>query len=198
MKWTFMKYVNRTAIALCAILLITACSDNKSGGQNESSQVIVSAEDAAAASTDPLMLEIRTMESRTKQDSAIDRAAGLRLLRAYQDYYNKHPEDTVAINYLFEAGRVAVALEKYDKAVELLANFHDGSPNRQRRAEAAYLVAFVYDTHLHLPGKATTQYNKVIELYPESPWAAQSRQALQLVGKSDEEILKFIKEKNPS
>jgi hypothetical protein len=37
-----------------------------------------------------------------------------------------------------------------------------------------------------------------MELYPESPWAAQSRQALQLVGKSDEELLQFLKEKNPS
>jgi hypothetical protein len=60
------------------------------------------------------------------------------------------------------------------------------------------LVAFVYDNHLHLPSKATTQYNKVIELYPESPWAEQSRQALRLVGKTDEEILQFLKEKNPS
>jgi hypothetical protein len=49
-----------------------------------------------------------------------------------------------------------------------------------------------------MPAKATTQYNKVIELYPESPWAEQSRQALHLVGKSDEEVLQFLKEKNPS
>ena len=198
MKWMFMNTMNRIAAIMVALLALVACSDSKTGGENEPSQVMVSAEDAAAASTDPLMLEIRTMENRTKQDSTMDRASGLRLLRAYQDYYNKHPEDTVAINYLFEGGRVAVALGKYEKAIELLANFHDGSPNRQRRAEAAYLVAFVYDTHLHLPGKATTQYNKVMELYPESPWATQSRQALHLVGKTDEEILKFLKEKNPS
>jgi tetratricopeptide (TPR) repeat protein len=198
MKSMHMNYVNGIAVVMVALLTMASCSDNNTGSESESSQVMVSAEDAAAASTDPLMLEIRTMENRTRQDSTMDRASGLRLLRAYQDYYNKHPEDTAAINYLFEAGRVAVALGKYEKAIELLANFHDGSPNRQRRAEAAYLVAFVYDTHLHLPGKATTQYNKVIELYPESPWAAQSRQALQLVGKSDEEILKFLKEKNPS
>ena len=182
------------AIVSCMV----ACSNGSDSKGAEDSTTLASADDAAKASTDPLMLEIRTMEARTRKDSVLDRAAGLRLLRAYQDYYNKHPQDTAALNYVFEAGRVAVALEKYEKAIELFANFHDGSGNRQRRAEAAYLVAFVYDTHLHLPSKATAQYNKVIELYPESPWATQSRQALPLVGKSDEELLQFLKDKNPS
>jgi tetratricopeptide (TPR) repeat protein len=188
-------YVISTLIVVSLVLY--SCGNAGEQG-NGSSTTLATAEEAAESTVDPLMLEIRAMEARTKKDTTLDRAAGLRLLRAYQDYYNKHPQDTSALNYLFEAGRVAVSLEKYDKAVELLANFHDGSPNRQRRSEAAYLVAFIYDTHLHMPAKATTQYNKVIELYPESPWAEQSRQALHLVGKSDEEVLQFLKEKNPS
>ena len=49
-----------------------------------------------------------------------------------------------------------------------------------------------------LPKDATKQYNKVIELYPNSTWAVQAKQALHLVGKSDEELLRFLKEKNPS
>jgi tetratricopeptide (TPR) repeat protein len=181
-----------------AMAMLVSCSGDANKNMGEKTTTLASVEDAASESVDPLMLEIRAMETRTQKDSAMDRATGLRLMRAYQDYYNKHPQDTVALNFIFEAGRVAVSLEKYDKAIELLANFHDGSANRHRRAEAAYLVAFIYDTHLHLPSKAITQYNKVIELYPESPWAGQSRQALQLVGKSDEEILQFLKEKNPS
>jgi hypothetical protein len=182
----------------CALALaLASCANEEAGAKKEESTTLATAQ-APDKALDPLMLEIRSMEARTRKDTVMDRAAGLRLLRAYQDYFNKHPQDTVALNYLFEAGRVAVSLEKYDKAVELFANFHDGSANRVRRAEAAYLVAFVYDNHLHLPSKANTQYNKVIELYPESPWAGQARQALHLVGKTDEEILQFLKEKNPS
>ena len=182
-------------VATCGMLF--SCANGDQQATSEDTTTLASVDDAKSA-TDPLMLEIRSMEARTRNDSVLDRAAGLRLLRAYQDYYNKHPQDTIALNYLFEAGRVAIALDKPEKAVELLANFHDGSANRVRRAEAAYLVAFVYDTHLHLTQKAVTQYNKVIELYPESPWAEQSRQALFLVGKTDEELLQFLREKNPS
>ena len=182
---------------LCAAIFLSGCSDSSSEGAQSADSGeprVVTGESV----TDPLLLEIRDMEKRTRKDTVLDRAAGLRLLRAYQDYYNKHPQDTAAVAYLFEAGRVADALGKYDKAIELLANFHDGTTNRQRKAEAAYLVAFIYDSHLHLPNKAKTQYTKVIELYPESPWADQARQALPLLGKSDEELLQFLKEKNPS
>ncbi len=179
------------------VLILWGCADaSPEGAADSESGTSVIANPQAI--TDPLLLEIRDMEKRTRNDSVLDRAAGLRLLRAYQDYYNKHPQDTTAIYYLFEAGRVADALGKYDKAIELLANFHDGSTNRGRKAEAAYLVAFIYDAHLHLHRKARTQYEKVIELYPESPWAIQARQALPLLGKSDEELLQFLKEKNPS
>lgn len=180
---------------MCAIMLTSCGGDDASTAPKE--EVIETAADPRKA-IDPLLIEIRSMESRAKKDTVLDRTVGLRLLRAYQDFYNKNPQDSLALSFLFEAGKVADAMGKYDKAIELLANYHDGISNVERKAEAAYLVAFIYDAHLHLPTKATKQYNKVIELYPNSIWAEQSKQALHLVGKSDEELLQFIKEKNPS
>jgi len=147
---------------------------------------------------DPALVEIRSMEQRARKDTVLDRTTGLRLLRAYQDYYNRNPQDSLALSFLFEAGKVADALGKYDKAIELFANYHDASKDVSSKAEAAYLVAFIYDAHMHQSKDATKQYNKVIELYPNSTWAGQAKQALHLVGKSDEELLRFLKEKNPS
>jgi tetratricopeptide (TPR) repeat protein len=192
-----MKNLKYYLLVVGAAWLCIGCSESSESNQLQE-KTLATAEKPSDVVTDPLLFEIKTMEARTQKDSVLDRAAGLRLLRAYQDYYNKHPQDTLALNYLFEAGRVADALGKYDKAVELLANYHDGSANVQRRAEAAYLVAFIYDAHMHMSSKAVKQYNKVIELYPQSPWAQQARQSLPLVGKTDEELLQFIREKNPS
>ena len=168
-------------------------------GQEES---VVSTEESApqlkgdATNVDPLMIEIRDMEAKAKLDSVMDRNVGLRLLKAYQEYYNKHTEDSLGLACLFQAGRVADALGKYQKAVDLLVNYHEAIPNKERKAEAAYMVAFIYDAHLHDAKKATEHYNKVIELYPGTIWADQSMGALQLVGKSDEELLRFLEEKN--
>jgi TolA-binding protein len=136
------------------------------------------------------------METRSKKDSVIDRTVGLRLLRAYQTYYNQHPQDSLGKSFLLDAARVADAMGKYDKAIELLGNYHDAVEDKSKKAESAYLVAFIYDAHLKNEKKAIDYYNKVIDLYPDSPWAQQAKSALHLVGKSDEELLEFLKEKN--
>lgn len=178
------------------VLTNFSCGESNTPAAGEK-QVIETVTDSKPA-LDPSLVEIRSMEQRARKDTVLDRTTGLRLLRAYQDYYNRNPEDSLAMSFLFEAGRVADALGKYEKAIELFANFHDGTKDVTRKAEAAYLVAFIYDAHLHQTKEATKQYNKVIELYPNSTWAVQAKQALHLVGKSDEELLRFLKEKNPA
>jgi len=146
--------------------------------------------------TDPLLIEINDMEEKAKSDTVFDRNTGLRLLHAYQTYYNQHGRDSLSLHYLMEGARVADALGKYDKAIELLINYHDLIPDNNRKAEAAFLVAFIYDDHKKDAEKAIEYYNRVIEFYPKSEWAQQAKSALHLVGKSDDDLIKFLDEKN--
>ena len=176
-------------------MLFSACSDPVTPPTSEIPDVKPQY-DADPNNVDPMLIEIRDMEKKAGMDSVLDRNVGLRLLKAYQDYYNKHPNDSLGMAYLFEASRVADAMGKYQKAVDLLVNYHDGIANMEKKAEAAFMVAFIYDAHLHNTKKAIEFYNRVIQLYPLSPWAEQAKGALHLVGKSDEELLNFIKEKN--
>ena len=143
-----------------------------------------------------LQSEIDKLEIRSKSDSALSRPEALRLLNIYQDRYNLIPADSVAIAGLFEAARIADGLGKFDKAIELLGVFHDATSSPDKRAEAAFLVAFIYDAHLKNANKATDYYNTVIQLYPASTWAQQAKDALHLVGKSDEELIRFLEEKS--
>lgn len=190
-----MKLMRSIAVLLISVSLL-GCGEGEQQSAQEK-EVLETAEVRKPA-VDPALIEIRSMEQRARKDTVLDRTTGLRLLRAYQDYYNRNPKDSLALSFLFEAGKVADAMGKYDKAIELFANYHDASKDISRKAEAAYLVAFIYDAHMQRAKDATKQYNKVIELYPNSPWAVQAKQALHLVGKSDEELMRFLKEKNPS
>lgn len=140
--------------------------------------------------------EIEKLELRSKSDSALTRPEALRLLNIYQDRYNLTPSDSISISGLFEAARIADGLGKFDKAIELLGVFHDATKDSDKRAEAAFLVAFIYDAHLKNVNKATDYYNKVIQLYPTSSWAQQAKDALHLVGKSDEELIRFLEDKS--
>jgi tetratricopeptide (TPR) repeat protein len=157
-------------------------------------------ESPAVGNTSPalssLQSEIHALELRLKSDSALTRPEALRLLNIYQDRYNLIPRDSAAISGLFEAARIADGLGNFDKAIELLGVFHDTSLNPERRAEAAFLVAFIYDAHVKNAGKATDYYNKVIEMYPASSWAQQAKDALHLVGKSDDELIRLLEEKS--
>ena len=159
-----------------------------------------SSQKPANESTSPalsaLQSEIEKLEQRAQSDSALTRPEALRLLNIYQDRYNQIPRDSIAISGLFEAARLADGLGKFDKAIELLGVFHDATLNLDKRAEAAFLVAFIYDAHLKDVIKATNYYNKVIQLYPSSNWAQEAKAALHLVGKSDDELIRFLEEKS--
>ncbi|MBX7051891.1 MAG: hypothetical protein K1X54_07635 [Flavobacteriales bacterium] len=191
-----MKNVLPFFICLFACMLLLASCGNQSETPQDAEDHSMPQMTGDASNVDPLMIEIRDMEAKAKRDSVMDRSVGLRLLKAYQDYYNKHTTDSLGLACLFEAGRVADALGKYQKAIDLLINYHDAIANKERKAEAAYLVAFIYDAHIHDAKKATEQYNKVIELYPGTLWADQATHALSLVGKSDEELINMLEEKN--
>jgi tetratricopeptide (TPR) repeat protein len=141
--------------------------------------------------------DIEKMETQVKAGGdSVDRALANQLLRSYQDYFNKAEKDSIAYEYLFKASTLADGIGKYPKAVELLVNFHDGVKSVDRRAEAAYLIAFIYDAHIKNPEKAALYYNKVIETYPTSKWALQATDALKIVNMSDADLIKFLQEKN--
>jgi tetratricopeptide (TPR) repeat protein len=141
--------------------------------------------------------DIEKMETQVKQGGdSVNRTLANQLLRSYQDYYNKAEKDSIAYEYLFKASTLADGIGKYPKAVELLVNFHDGVKSVDRRAEAAYLIAFIYDAHIKDTEKAALYYNKVIETYPTSKWAQQAADALKIVNMSDADLIKFLQEKN--
>ncbi len=178
-----------------AVLMLAACgnSDENAGGTTGSGEKTMQ---DAINSKDAVLLEIIDLESKVNSDTAFDRTRALRLFRVYQDYYNQHPKDTVAGNYLFEAANLAQKLDKNQRAIELFVNFHDGFRNSDRCDDAVYNVAYIYDAKLNDKKKAAEYYNKVIEMYPQSMWAEQARGSLQILNMTDEELIKFLREKN--
>jgi outer membrane protein assembly factor BamD (BamD/ComL family) len=135
-------------------------------------------------------------EEMASSKDSLPRTVATDLLAHYVDYINAYHNDSLSPRYTYEAANVAAGLGKFQKSIELLSNYHEGYPNAKDRDKAVYLIGFLYDSQLHDDDKAIKYYNKVIELYPNSPYAQQAKDALQWVGLSDEEILKKIEEIN--
>lgn len=195
-----MHYGNSIFIKFLApvilLTVIASCGNDAGNTTPDDFERTKNSGSAADNTTDPTLIEIRDLEQKNKNNPDPDKATLLRLLKAYQEYYNRHSTDTVAGNYLFEAANIAQKLDKHQKAIELFTNFHDGFPKSSRCDKAAYNIAYIYDEKLNDKKNAELYYNKVIELYPNSMWAGEARAALKILNMSDEELIRYLEEKN--
>lgn len=181
------RLLNKVGL-ICLVIFLAACGDDK--GTN-------SADDIKAAQKETWAKEIIELEEKmASSKDSLPRTVATDLLAHYVDYINAYHSDSASVRYTYEAANVAAGLGKFQKSIELLTNYHEGYPNAKDRDKAVYLIAFLYDSQLHDEKSAIKYYNKVIELYPNSPYAQQAQDALRWVGLSEEEILKKIEEIN--
>jgi len=140
-------------------------------------------------------------EAETKMRAGLDKpfdaevAGGL--IKAYLDYANAFPGDTLAPDYIFRAGEIATRAGSYDQAIMLFHNVSDKYPEYKYVVEALYEEAMIYDSKL--PGqaeKARPIYEQIIRNYPKNKLAEDSKVAITHLGKSDEELVKEFEKKN--
>ena len=132
-----------------------------------------------------------------KKGDVLDRELAKDLVSRYIKYHNQYHADTLSGEYMLRAASLSTGIGEYQQAIDLLINFYDGYPNSKRRPEAAYTVAFIYDAYLQNPDKAALYYQAVIDNHPDSRYAQEAEASLRLVGKSNEQILEFLKQNNP-
>ncbi|MBL7942829.1 MAG: hypothetical protein JNM00_08690 [Flavobacteriales bacterium] len=173
-----MKYIG---ILFALVVLCTACGEKK----NPHGEIPV--KPTAAELSD----EITRIETLLK-DSANNKTIASELMRKYQDFYNFYPDDQHSANYLFRAADVARGMKKPKVCIDLLTTLHDAFPSNPRRDQVAFLVAFEYEQGLRDTVTAKAHYQKVIELYPESPWAREAETNLTLLEMTEAEMLEFL------
>lgn len=129
-------------------------------------------------------------------DTKIDKVKGHELMRSYLDYTNTYRDDSIAGVYLFKAGDVARNLGRYKQAISILTNLHDGFPKHTKKAETAFLIAFIQDNDLHDREMAKKAYENVIKLYPEHTLASDAQARIQTLYMTDEEMIEMFRKKN--
>lgn len=139
---------------------------------------------------------IAQLEAKVEADTMrMDFNARKQLLSRYAEFSNEFREEELTPEYLFRAAKLAVEMGKSKNAIEYLTNLHDGFPKYERKIEAAFLVGFIYENMLNDRPSAQKAYEKVVELYPESPWAQDAKASINLLYLTDEQkIEKFMKQ----
>lgn len=106
--------------------------------------------------------------------------------------------DSISPLYLIKAAQLSQTLKKLEMSEKYLKKIIEEYPKSKFIPAAKFLLAQYYadSKMLNQPEKAKDLLNDIIREYPQTVWAENAAAALQWVGKSDEEIMKHIKEKN--
>lgn len=159
------------------------------------------APDPAQAAKEKRIAELKTNIERleattTSEDGVLNRGVANELVKNYKDYYNQNASDTLAGEYLFRAASMTTALGKPKEAIELLATYYDNYKTASKRADAIYLMGYLYDNEVGDKEKAREMYQKTIDVFPQSIWAKEAKSAMAIMHMSDEELIKFLEEQN--
>lgn len=106
--------------------------------------------------------------------------------------------DSLSPEYLFKAAQLSQTLNKIEMSEKYLKKIIQDYPKSKLIPAVKFLLAEYYaDVNLlNQPQKAKELFNNIIKEYPHTVWAQNAAAALQWIGKSDEELLKELKQKN--
>ena len=141
--------------------------------------------------------EIKDIESTTFSESGLIDAKGVdALIAAYESFANDFPTDSLAPDYLFKAGDVAMNTNRSNKAIELYDRIITNFGSYHKAPEALFLKGYVYENNLGRLDKAQAIYEEFLEKYPDNEFADDAEVSLKYLGKSPEELIEIFQQEN--
>ncbi len=170
-----MKRIIAGTAAVCLVLMMASCASPRS----------------------EKLQEIKDIESTTFSESGLIDAKGVdALIAAYESFANDFPGDSLAPDYLFKAGDVAMNTNRSNKAIELYDRIITKFSSYDKAPEALFLKGYVYENNLGRLDKAQAIYEEFIEKYPDNEFADDAEVSLKYLGKSPEELIEIFQKEN--
>lgn len=114
------------------------------------------------------------------------------LLEAYDEFIINFQQDSLAPEYLFRAGKLALKIKKTSIAEEYLKLYLANYPKSIHEDDVLFGLANIYENQMMDIETAEKYYNRVIAEYPDSKYAVLAKQSLGFLGKTADEILDMI------
>lgn len=143
-----------------------------------------------------LLKQIKEVETDLYNKDNFNREKGIQLVDLYASFFEKFPDDTLADNYLYKAGEIAMNVNLGQRSVAYFNKVIAQYPNFDKIPECIFLKAFVFENQLNNIEKAGEHYSEFIEKYPNHPLVKDAEASLRFLGKSPEELVKIFQEMN--
>lgn len=178
-----MKLKKNSLLVAVTVLMCSCGSDEKTADQSVTSR-------------QELIDAIKKTEKELFASIQVDNTKGNIMIANYIDFANQFPKDTLTPVFLFKAAEVATATGQYPQALEYYKRITDNFKDYKFYVESLYLQAYLLDNFLNNDARAKEVYEQVIQKYPDSNFSKDSKDAINNLGKTDEQLIEEFKKKN--
>lgn len=144
----------------------------------------------------PKEKQIDRIKSLELSDSSFNVNIMNELNTAYIDFTEKYPDDAHTPEYMLKAAQRSSVLGKPNESIALFNKIIEKYSNSNFCEEALFLKAYTYENNLNESDKAKQAYEEFIKKYPKSQLVEDAKLSLQNVGKSPEELLEGLSDKD--
>lgn len=186
-------------VALIVFFLFYNCSGNKEeAGQTNAVKTESANNPSLTNDCRTLYLDALKNDSIILSATQIDVTVANKAIKAFADFAEYCGSDSLAPVFLLKAGQIAQSINNMPQAKVSYERVIQDFPNFKNRGAAMFLLAQLYDEphYLNNEDRALELYNQIISLYGGTEWAANAAAARELLGKSDDQIVKEFLKKN--
>lgn len=136
--------------------------------------------------------EINELESVIYADTAttLDQLKAQEIMQNYENFAGRYENDSLAPEYLFKAGEIAMNMNMPGKSIELFQKVYTTWPEFTKRPYCLFLQGFIYENQLQQYDAAKDYYSRFVEKYPNHDLADDARSSIDNMGKSLDELIK--------
>ena len=143
-----------------------------------------------------LKTKVVNLEKEVASHVSFDENDSSNLMKAYANFANACPEDSIVPEYLVRRADLLRGAGKFHESIHLFKAIHDGYPHYENRALCAFIIGYIYDTELGDYEMAKKYYNGVIDLHPKSKEAKLATISLKHLGRSPEDLVHQFQKDN--
>lgn len=128
-------------------------------------------------------------------DTGINRSAALQYVDVCEAYALVNPQAESTPEFLFKAAEVAKSIQTFTKSLSIYDWLIEKYPSYEKTPTSMFLKGFIIENNLGSDSLALVAYNDFIAKYPNDDLVDDAQFLIQNLGKSDEEILEMIEER---
>jgi outer membrane protein assembly factor BamD (BamD/ComL family) len=194
----------RYLLILALPILLEACQPNN---EKEREVIVLTKKDTPStlAKKDSVLThdckvlfrQAKTMDSTILKQLDLNIDLANKAIRAFTDFAFYCESDSLSPVYLIKSAQIAISIKNGNQAKIVLERCISNYPKFKNKPAALFLLAQLYDEQslLNNEEEAKKIYEQLIFDYPKSEWAKNAKGALQLLGKTDQQIINEFNKK---